>query len=53
MAAEPVFVEARETPLPAADVDDVDAGFDSPFDDEYDVPAFLRKKKAAAGPQEG
>jgi len=59
MAAQPAFVEARaesvhDAPVPAtAAADDLDTGFDSPFDDELDVPAFLRKKKAASGPLEG
>jgi hypothetical protein len=59
MAAQPAFVEARQesvheaTPPAAAAMDDLDVGFDSPFDDELDVPAFLRKKKAASGPLEG
>ena len=57
MAAEPVFVEARTDSVrgsPAPEQDDLGVGFDSPFEDEYDVPAFIRnKRKAAAGPQEG
>jgi cell division protein FtsZ len=59
MAAQPAFVEARQEAVrerpsdPTGAGNDLDVGFDSPFDDELDVPAFLRKKKAAGGPHEG
>jgi cell division protein FtsZ len=54
VASHPVQVETRadtgrETPLAPPPDEALGLGFDSPFEDEYDVPAFLRNKRKAAG----